>query len=330
MKLESLVESGAKELGPRFNLVGTLPTAVLFLFLLALYWSGAPKQAPNLSLIVDKVDKIGTRDGILLVLGVLIFSLLLQPLQLSMVRILEGYWRVPLIPIVGRLLTKGGTAWQGYRRRRLQEQTQTTKPLTDLTAEDTARMAAADWRLRRYYPARSRLMATSLGNALRAAEDVPQVRYGLDAVVIWPRLFPLLPEKTANILSDRRNQLDVAVRFCVIFSLAAVVSMFFLYPHRWWLLIPAAALFLARLSYMGAVSTAVTYGESLQAAFDLHRLELWKALHIPLAADLESERKTNQLISDFFRQDIDTEFKLIKHESEKSKKDESGSKSGNC
>jgi hypothetical protein len=311
MKLDSLVESGAKELGPRFSLVGVLPTVMLFLFVLALYWSNAPEHEPDLRAVVEKVEQIGGKEGVMLALGILLFALLLQPLQLSLVRLLEGYWHLPLLPSVGALLSWPGIAWHRKRRSQLKAQTQLPIKLKDATPTDKAGMAAADWRLRRYYPAPDRLLPTALGNVLRAAEDVPYQRYRLDAVVIWPRLYPLLPQNMIGILTDRRNQLDLAARFCAIFLLCAIISLFFLYRHGWWLLVPVLMLLLARLSYRGAVAAAVAYGESVQSAFDLYRFELYKALRMPTPSNLQAEKKTNQLITGFLRQGIDDELELL-------------------
>jgi len=311
MKLDSLVESGAKELGPRFNLVGVFPTVMLFLFVLALYWSGAPQHEPDLGVVVEKVEQIGGKEGLMLALGVLLFALLIQPLQLSLVRFLEGYWDLPLLPSVGTLFSRPGIAWHRKRRDRLKAQTQLRKKLEDATPTDKARMASADWHLRRYYPAPHRLLPTALGNALRAAEDVPYQRYRLDAVVIWPRLYPLLPQNMIGILTDRRNQLDLAARFCAVFLLCAIISFFFYYRHGWWLLVPVLMLLLTRLSYRGAVSAAVAYGESVQSAFDFYRFELHKALRMPAPSNLQAEKKTNQLITSFFRQGLDDELELL-------------------
>jgi hypothetical protein len=320
MKLESLVESGAKDLGPRFNLVGVLPTVALFLFVLALYWSGAAQHAPDVQSVAERVEQVGGKEGIMLALGVLLFALLMQPLQFSLVRVLEGYWNVPLLPSVGALLSRPGKWWHGRRRRKLKEQTQLQKRRADVTPADLARLASADWQLRRYYPAPHRLLPTALGNALRAAEDVPYERYRLDAVVVWPRLYPLLPQGMIGILTDRRNQLDLAARFCAVFLLCAFISFFFLYAHGWWLLVPLFMLLLARLSYRGAVAAAVAYGESVQSTFDLYRFELHKALRLPAPSNLHAEKQTNELITRFLRQGIADELELLPYEAPAPKK----------
>jgi hypothetical protein len=72
-------------------------------------------------------------------------------------------------------------------------------------------IATATWKQRQYYPNKDRLLPTALGNILRAGEDITTDRYGLDAVVVWPRLYPLLPKELKSILNDLRNQLDFSI-----------------------------------------------------------------------------------------------------------------------
>ena len=71
---------------------------------------------------------------------------------------------------------------------------------------------AAARRLRRYPPPAA-ILPTLLGNTLRAAEFRAGSRYGLDAVVLCPRLYPLLGDKVSATLNDLRDQLDLAARF---------------------------------------------------------------------------------------------------------------------
>ena len=305
MNLTNLIESGTKDLGVRFNLVGLFPSTVLLLFVLALYWSGAPAHAPDLRVVYQRIQSLGTKESVLLLVAILAFSLVIHPLQLSLVKMLEGYWS-SFFPI--SIMKKWGTEWHRKRRQRLDEATRTrsdSRPPED----KQERMSAAAHRLRSFYPSEERLLPTTLGNVLRAAEDFPNRRYGLDGVVLWPRLYPLLPDKMTNILADQRNQLDLAARFSGIFLVATITSFAFLYKQTWWLSVPAATLFLAWLSYKGAVAAALAYGNSIQTAYDLYRFDLLKALHLPLPVDRDSEKKSNRELSDFLRQGLAENFK---------------------
>ncbi len=302
MKLGSLVDESLKGLGMRFNLIGIIPTMLLFLFILALLWSGAPGSPPKLCMVVKKIEKLQVNDAIFFTLAILAFALIIQPLQLSMVKILEGYWGASW---PGTMLARLGIRIQRWKRQRLEVQTRSTRQVTPAEQE---RMGAASWRLHRYYPAKKQLLPTALGNVLRAAEINSGKRYGHDAVVVWPRLYPLLSEKVTTILADQRNQLDLAVRFCVMFIVAFLVSIILLIRFGWWLIVPAVTLLLAWLSYRAAIAAALAYGEGIKTAFDLHRFDLLKALHLPLPPDRKTEREANQALSDFLRQGVPENF----------------------
>jgi len=108
----------------------------------------------------------------------------------------------------------------------------------------------ATWKLRRLYPDHDdHVMPTLLGNVLKAGEDRAGGRYGLDCVVVWPRLYPLLSEPLTAALDDARNQFDLAVRFAATFGLIAAGALVLLAPHGWWAAVILAALLLAWLSY---------------------------------------------------------------------------------
>ena len=154
----------------------------------------------------------------------------------------------------------------------------------------------------RAYPPEAAILPTMLGNVLRSAEGRAGSRYGLDAIVVWPRFYPLLSDKVTAVLDDLRDQLDLAARFCVVFGIATVISVVFLAAHGWWLTAAAVTLAGALLSYRAALAAAVAYGQALEAAFDLHRFDLLTALHLPLPADLTGEVTANQELSRFLRQ----------------------------
>ena len=55
-------------------------------------------------------------------------------------------------------------------------------------------------------------MPLELGNILRAAETKPEEKYGLNAIVCWPRFWLLLPEETKQEISGARAALDVGAQ----------------------------------------------------------------------------------------------------------------------
>ena len=290
-----------EELGLRFNLVSVLPFTILFLSVLSLYWSGAFFKPLDLELLAANFRSLDLQGGIFLAIGILVFSVLMQPFQLSLVKLLEGYWGTSP---AGIYLTGLGVSRQRRRLKKI-ESHMSVHDDGETTQEEvaliTAKITAAYWRRIQYYPSEDRLLPTALGNALRAGEDTAGERYSLDTISAWPRLYPLLPEKITAILADQRTQLDAACRFCVTFILIALISSATLYKNPTWWLLPAAALVLAWLSYNSAIAAAVSYGKGIHAAFDLHRFDLLEALHHPLPVDFDSEREANARLSRFLK-----------------------------
>jgi hypothetical protein len=282
-----------RDIGARFALVGLLPGVVLALFVLALLWSGAPGDAPDLDRILDEARELDAWAGGFLFLGLLVTAIVLQPLQLGLVRWLEGYWPQ-------RLAARGRAR---YERRVDALEAATAPRRRPLTAEDLAQMskAAAELRL---LPPRAHVMPTRLGNALRAAEVRAGEPYGLDAVVAWPRLYPLLPDPVRAVVDGQRDALDVNARFCAVFGAAAAISAALLVTHGWWLLVAAGWLVLTWLAYRAAVAAATAYGESIRTAVDLHRFTLLQAFHLPLPATPDEERALNARLSRFLLQGV--------------------------
>jgi hypothetical protein len=289
-----------KDLGLRFNVVSLLPAGTLALFIFGLLASGAPGHAPDIDRLSKRVASFDAWQASAAFLALIAFTLILQPLQLSLVRLLEGYWGESRI---GRLFAAPGLALARRRRQSLERATKLAgDPGSKPSQQQEEAMVAAARRLDRSFPPEDELMPTQLGNVLRASENRAGGRYGLLTVVTWPRLYPLLPQGTVQIVDDQRDQLDLAARFCVVSLLGAAVSLGLLAPYGIWLLVPAAALVFAWISYRAAVAAALQYAVGLETAYDLHRLELLRGLHLRLPTDSKSERTTNEALSTFLLQ----------------------------
>lgn len=300
MKLDSLIDSGLKEVGPRLSLLGLLPNLMLFGIVGALVAAGAPQREPTFKNLAAAAAGWGTGETLLLAVGLLVLALVVHPLQISLVRLLEGYWgNAP----GARELAVHATARQAKHRAALVAATR-FEGAGQPDAATLQRMQASAALLAQRYPSAERLMPTALGNALRAAEDRPQRAYGLDGVVVWPRLYPLLPEAMHALLNDTRTQMDLALRLSAVFVLTAIVVAALLWPFPPWPALALIALVLARLSYHAGVQAAVAYGQVVEVAFDLHRFSLYTALHVSIPDHLENERRRNAQLSAFLRQNV--------------------------
>jgi hypothetical protein len=296
----------SREIGARFSLVGLMPTALLGLFVLALLLSGAPADAPSLDRIGERTGDLDAWETALIFLALLAAALVLQPFQTPLVRLFEGYWgaRSP-----GAWLAQKGVERQ---RKRLCELDATAKtPLSGpKDPQAAAALEAAAARERLFPDDEAALLPTRLGNVMRSGETRAGAAYGMEAVAVWPRLYPVLGEAVRAVVDDRRDQLDLSARFCAVFVTAAIVAFGLLVPHGVWLAVPAGCLVLAWMAYRGTVSAALAYNEGLRTAFDLHRFDLLTALHLPLPKTRPEEKEQNAGLSAFLLQgwDVDLEY----------------------
>ncbi|MFJ3876007.1 hypothetical protein ACIPW5_00950 [Streptomyces sp. NPDC090077] len=283
----------------RFALVSYLPTYAALLYLGALLAARAPGGGIEPSRALSRLHGLSGAALIGLALAALLLAVLLHPLQAPLVRLLEGYWPHP-----ARAAARCGTTVQERARNRL---ARTAEAVTAHPADaERQRMLAAAWQLARSYPPPPvPLLPTALGNALRAGEATAGSAYGADAVVWWPRLYPLLGERLRAVVDDRRDQLDLACRLTVTAGATALLSVpLVLGGDGWWPASPAVLLLAARVAYRAALAAALGYGEALSAAFDLHRFDLLTALHLPLPADAGAERALNRRLTRYWAQGV--------------------------
>jgi hypothetical protein len=276
------------EKGNRAPIFDWLPMGLLVIFALVLYWSDVSfTQPPNVRLIVDHATDLNATQLVLLVLMVPIVAIFLRPMQEFLIRLQEGYWPSSLAA-----LSRWMCRWHMYRVKQL-KQFIGREPETD--AEREAIMEAA-FKVQ-HYPLEHHIMPTRLGNVLRAGEDSAGERYGLSTVDVWPRLYQVLTQRLIDSATEGRNELDLALRFSGTFFLAGIASFVLMLQHGWWLLVPIVWLLSAWLSYQTAIRAAAAYGEVLKLAFDIHRFDLLRALHIPLPADARQELLLNRRLS---------------------------------
>jgi hypothetical protein len=154
--------------------------------------------------------------------------------------------------------------------------------LKGLTSKEAEQYRRLDWQLKQFPSRIDRLMPTALGNILRAAETRPQDKYGLDAILCWSRLWLVLPDAVKKNLQEARSELNVGARIWLWSMLFILWGL-----YAWWA-IPAGLLF-ALLTYRWMLNTASAYGDLVEAAFDLHRTQLYKSLRLPLPEDPKDE-----------------------------------------
>jgi hypothetical protein len=213
----------------------------------------------------------------------------------------SGYLLAALLPLVIRM---GEGYWPGYppwpwlTRRRLRKHAQRQ---ASMLADDRAFA-----RLYSDYPLRtSRVMPTRLGNILRAAEDHAVERYDLNSVIVWPRLYVLLPDQFVAAVAAAKTPLDLMSAIGALaaaFAVTGTVIAAVLLPWYAALACFAGAALIGWLGYLGAVHAARPYAQLIKAAFDVHRGLLLDAMQWTRPHSYDAEREQWKQISHLWYQ----------------------------
>ena len=216
-------------------------------------------------------------------------AIVIQQFELPVLRLLEGYWPRWLQPLRQRLI-KG----QRLKAERAEKHFQSlaTKGIQNLAPEEADEYVQLDWQLKQTPTQSDRLMPTQLGNILRAAERRPLEKYGLEAVICFPRLWLLLPNEVKTELTEARARLNLMVRVWL-------WSLLFLMWSVWaWWAIPIGLLS-AFLADRWMLDAAAIYGDLVESTFDLHRIALYKSLRFPLPKNPTEEQQTGRALTDY-------------------------------
>jgi hypothetical protein len=272
----------------------------------------------------------GSPQLALLAGGLLLITLiayLLQAFTRLIVRTFEGYtW-----PSTLRRWAAGRAArrWHALKKERAEAASQ----------NDLAHYAHRQDQLYHEYPGQAwLLLPTRLGNVLRAAEGYGDRAYGLDAPFWWPRLWPLLPEKSQAAVDDALTTVISLLNFAALMVYVTADVALYLNGCRiayclWWAVgALALGILLIVVAYQGAVAQARSYGQHIRTAIDLYRFELLKALHLPLPATPWEERALwNRLATWLYNNDLgaarDLAYDLGKQDQE-AKETEAGPSEG--
>lgn len=230
-------------------------------------------------------------------------AVIIQRFEYSVLRALEGYW-----PRWSRWLQWPFVYWQKIRLDRMEKRWQALRQedfphLKPYEKDDFVRL---DVQLTRMPAQPDQLMPTQLGNRLRAAELRSYKRYGLDAVICWPRLWSLLPDNLRADLQAARADLNTAARVWLWSILFILWS-----PLAWWAL--PAGIIAALFTYYGWIlNAAELYSDLFETAFDLHRAKLYIAARWPLPKTVAEEQHSgHQLTQYFWHGLIDDQFIFI-------------------
>jgi hypothetical protein len=247
----------------RFILTAWLPSMLFWVGLLGLIVAhvGAPV---GLGWWVQQAGEIQVLFIVLAVAWITFFAYLLAAQIAGLIRLYEGYWDD--LP--------GGPWLAQHRKAYYREE---IKRLSNDGDRGYFRIYTnyLPWDLR------DQIMPTRLGNLLKNAELYSFVRYKIDAVLVWPRLYSVLPDRMVQNIGAAKSAMDLMVAISILgiaFALVGGLIALVLLP---WYAFPACVwggAAIAWLGYQGLLRQTLPYTQLIKAAFDLHRGTLLKTI----------------------------------------------------
>lgn len=264
------------------------PAFIFWIGGLFAYRSGTNVGFDQLQVSFENQSLLGQLIWILVFLSLVIFSAtIVQYLQEIGVQIAEGYWPRPL----RKLRFTRASNW----KEKISKKHDEWQSLQDaVTSTDVSKRRQLEAELLMFPVEEDNFMPTLFGNLMRATEEYPSIRYGLDAVVCWPRLYLLFPEETREEIDEAREKINQNARLLI-------WSTLFLVWALWW---PWAILTIIVLwiAYRGMVLAGRIYGDLVRASFDLYRFDIYRALGWPLPErPLDEELCGKQLTEYLYR-----------------------------
>jgi len=265
----------------------------LLAWIVAVGWSGSGERLLHWFGGLSGAEQVIVAAGVLL--GFVVSASVVDQLAPTVLRLLEGYWPRGL-GWLRRSLTDARSRRFNSAQAKL-GRLETKRRKEGLTATDTFEFARLDRQLRRMPSAPDLLMPTRLGNILRAGEAWPRDKYGLDAVVCWPRLWLILPQQARTDLAEARGALNRSV---VVGIWGALLIVWI--PLTWWAL--PVAVIVATAAYQRSLGAAAVFADLVEAAFDDFRESLYRQVGTPHSDRTEEPRRGELLTTYLWRGEV--------------------------
>lgn len=227
--------------------------------------------------ISNTLSNISLGQVLIYVIGgltiVLISDILIDWLSRPVFRFLEGYWCQSLDWVIKPLIARINKVYN--QKITLLNSLEKKKRDNSLSYKEEKEIICLEqWFTD--FPTKPQLrMPTKLGNIIRAAEEYPDNRYGLEITTVFPRFWLILSPDIKKELSQSLKEL---------FDLVKVIEWLLLgciWVHLSpWVIIPIVIGLLILKSRL--LFLARSYGEILRSSFDLYRFDLYRSLYWPL------------------------------------------------
>jgi hypothetical protein len=145
------------------------------------------------------------------------------------------------------------------------------------------------------------ILPTRLGNVIRCFERYPFLAYGIEAIVLWPRLLAKIDAGFASTIDEAKASFDFMLNTSFLSGLTAcgilVIGLGKPSALTWhdygpWLWRAALFMVSARVFYWLSISRASEWGGQVRSAFDLYRFDLLKQMGFVRRPMTNGEEKT--------------------------------------
>jgi hypothetical protein len=281
------------------------------------------------------------QEGLVVLVLTIILGFMLSSLNTYIYKIVEGYFWLERIPRVRRSIQNKAQRIKDQLTQKdaeiaaIEEKDENDPRLSDL--RDERYHMAADYQQR--FPAKSikAILPTRFGNIFRAAEDYPLDRYGMDAVVLWPRLVHSIPQSYYDKIEESNNGLAFLINSSLLSFLMAILCVsaclfqlwlkpyapasppdplhlppgpvyfvpiqeaVFVYEQRalMYFVLFLVMLALCLFFYIVTLPVAQQHGDLIRSAFDLFRFKLLNELNFALPENRNQEYELWGRISRF-------------------------------
>lgn len=165
------------------------------------------------------------------------------------------------------------------------------------------------------------ILPTRFGNVLKAAENYPGERYGMDGVHFWPRLVHVIHPEYKATIDHTRNELSFLANMSILsflFSCMCVAAVFvemsstqvvlnqpavfiqFLDQVQSYFIAAAIGLMSFAFFYNASIFAVGSFGFMIRSSYDLFRMELLRKLDLPRPSDSAKEFDTWQRVNELF------------------------------
>ncbi len=152
-----------------------------------------------------------------------------------------------------------------------------------------------------------RVAPTTFGNIYAMAEEYAYDRYGIDAVLFWPRLRQLMNEhapKHAERLTQQKIMLDLPLNFAFLAGIIVLEALIVMLskgysPAAFWTIIVGATLSIA--FYQAGIWAMRSLGELIKSSFDMHRHLILDSFSLKQPVNLSDEQMIRVKLAAFIR-----------------------------